>query len=248
MKLDLKKIQEHRSQLENHSLLVTNNIQSIEDLRIFMKYHVFAVWDFMSLLKTMQHHVVPSGELWLPTTGTRSDIARMINEIVLCEESDISADGKGSMSHFDLYLQAMMEVDADTNPIREFLQRVEKTGVPWHAPQIVEPFIDTTFSAIRKGPHCAAASFCYGRESVIPAMFKKLLRQIDISQTEAPKFHYYLERHIQVDGESHGPMAEHLVNYFCKDDPFLIHEAEQTAIKAIKARIKLFDDIESQLI
>jgi hypothetical protein len=213
-----------------------------------MKHHVFAVWDFMSLLKTIQHNVVPTGELWLPSAGTRSDIARMINEIVLCEESDVSPDGKGSQSHFDLYLQAMMEVGANTNPIREFLQKVEKTGVPWHAPEIVEPFIDTTFSAIRKGPHCAAASFCYGREAVIPSMFKKILRQIDISQTEAPKFHYYLERHIEVDGESHGPMSEHLVNYFCKDDPFLIHEAEQAAIQAIKARIKLFDDIESQLI
>lgn len=248
MKLDLKKIQEHRALLENHSLLVTNTIQSVEDLKIFMKHHVFAVWDFMSLLKTIQHNVVPTGNIWLPTAGTRSDIARMINEIVLCEESDISPDGKSSISHFDLYLQAMAEIDADTNPIREFLQKVEKTGVPWHAPKIVEPFIDTTFSAIRKGPHCAAASFCYGRESVIPIMFKKLLKQIDVSETDAPKFHYYLERHIQVDGESHGPMAEHLVNYFCKDDPFLIHEAEQAAIQAIKARIKLFDDIESQLI
>ena len=93
MRIDLKKIQEHRSLLENHSLLVTNTIQSVEDLRIFMKYHVFAVWDFMSLLKTIQHNVVPSGNLWLPTEGTRSDIARLVNEIVLCEESDISPDG-----------------------------------------------------------------------------------------------------------------------------------------------------------
>jgi hypothetical protein len=84
MRIDLKKIQEHRSLLENHSLLVTNTIQSVEDLRIFMKYHVFAVWDFMSLLKTMQHNVVPSSNFWLPTEGTRSDITRMINEIVLC--------------------------------------------------------------------------------------------------------------------------------------------------------------------
>jgi hypothetical protein len=71
MKIDLKKIQEHRSQLENHSLLVTNMIQSQEDLKLFMEYHVFAVWDFMSLLKTMQHNIVPSGNIWLPTAGTR---------------------------------------------------------------------------------------------------------------------------------------------------------------------------------
>jgi hypothetical protein len=248
MKIDLKKIQEHKLLLENHSLLVTNTIQSVEDLRIFMKYHVFAVWDFMSLLKTIQHNVVPSTHLWLPKPGTRSDVARMINEIVLCEESDITPDGRGSTSHFDLYLQAMMEVEADLNPIREYLERVGRSGVPWNAPSIVEPFIDTTFSAINKGPHCAAASFCYGRETVIPAMFKRLLKQINVSETEAPKFHYYLERHIEVDGDSHGPLSENLVNYFCKDDPFLIHEAEQAAIQAIKARIELFDRIEALLI
>jgi hypothetical protein len=251
MRIDLKKIQEHRSLLENHSLLVTNTIQSVEDLRIFMKYHVFAVWDFMSLLKTMQHNVVPSSNFWLPTEGTRSDIARMINEIVLCEESDISPDGKSSISHFDLYLQAMLEIGADTTPIRNYLESVSKFKTHTECsfvPEISMDFVSSTFDAINRGPHCAAASFCYGRETVIPSMFKRILRQINISNTDAPKFHYYLERHIQVDGEDHGPMAEKLVNYFCKDDPFLIHEAEQTAIEAIQARIRLFDGIECILL
>jgi hypothetical protein len=248
MRIDLKKIQEHRSLLENHSLLVTNTIQSPEDLRIFMKYHVFAVWDFMSLLKTIQHNVVPSGNLWLPSQGTRSDIARLINEIVLCEESDISPDGKSSISHFDLYLQAMLEVGADTDPIKTYLKQVAENGNISECPEVVREFVESTFDAIRRGPHCAAASFCYGRETVIPSMFIRLLRQINISNTDAPKFHYYLERHIQVDGENHGPMSENLVNHFCKNDPFLIHEAEQAAIDAITARIKLFDRIESLLL
>jgi hypothetical protein len=248
MRIDLTKIQQHKSLLENHSLLVTNTIQSVEDLRIFMKYHVFAVWDFMSLLKTLQHATVPSSQLWLPTTGTRSDVARTINEIVLCEETDTSPDGNSSISHFDLYLQAMLEVNADTIPIQEYLSKVQKEGVYWGAPEIVTDFIETTFKAIRGGPHCAAASFCYGRETVIPSMFKRILNQINISETEAPKFHYYLERHIQVDGEEHGSMSENMVNYFCKNDPILIHEAEQAAIEAIQARIQLFNKIESLLI
>lgn len=216
-----------------------------------MKYHVFAVWDFMSLLKTIQHNVVPSSTLWLPTEGTRSDIARTINEIVLCEESDISPDGKSSISHFDLYLQAMLEIGADTIPIKNYLDSVSK--LKGHidcsfAPKMCMDFVGSTFDAINRGPHCAAASFCYGRETVIPSMFKRILRQINISNTDAPKFHYYLERHIQVDGDEHGPMSENLVNYFCKDDPFLIYEAEQAAIDAIKARITLFDRIEQDLL
>src|SRR5210317_819814 len=122
MKIDLRKIQEHRSVLENHSLLNTNVIQEIEDLRIFMQHHVYAVWDFMSLLKTCQNAVVPSTKVWLPSKGTRSDVARMINEIVLCEESDTTPDKSGNISHFDLYLQAMLEVGADIEEISAFVE------------------------------------------------------------------------------------------------------------------------------
>ena len=128
MKLDLQNIQQHKLLLENHSLLTKNRINSIEHLRIFMQHHVYAVWDFMSLLKTLQHDIVPSGNIWMPTPGTRSDIARMINEIVLCEESDISPDRNGSISHFDLYLQAMLEVNADTTIINQYLETIKKSS------------------------------------------------------------------------------------------------------------------------
>ncbi len=248
MKLNKALIEEHSNLLKNHSLLVTNNIQSREDLRIFMEHHVFAVWDFMSLLKTLQKEVVPSGNLWIPTKGTRSDIARMINEIVLCEETDV-APGGGSISHFDLYLQSMLEVGADVRPITTFVRNLEYTkSVPYHlASKPAEKFMRTTFGAINRGPHCAAASFAYGRETIIPDMFTRLLTQLNISRLEAPKFHYYLQRHIEVDGDEHGPMSEKLVEYFCDDDPVKIHEAEQTAISAIQARIEFFNDIESVL-
>ena len=209
-----------------------------------MENHVFAVWDFMSLLKTLQNNIVPSSNLWLPTYENRSDIARMINEIVLCEETDVSFDGKSAISHFDLYLQAMMEIGADTTKITEYLNQVKMTGKIGGTPTAVQDFVNTTFDAINKGPHCAAASFSYGRETVIPSMFKRILTQINIFESDAPKFHYYLERHIQVDGEEHGPASKHLVNFFCKNDPKLIYEAEKTAIQAIQARIKLFDNIQ----
>ena len=237
MKIDTKKIQEHRSLLENHSLLTTNMIQSIEDLRIFMEDHVYAVWDFMSLIKSLQNKVVPSTEIWMPHAGNRSDIARIINEIVLCEESDISPDGKGCISHFDLYLQAMLEIGCDVKPVLHSIQSFD-----------IQEFSKVTLAHVEAGAHCAAASFCYGRETVIPSMFTRILRQLNVSDTDAPKFHYYLERHIEVDGEDHGPMAEKMVNYFCKDDPILIHEAEQAAIEAIQARIRLFDKIEEKLL
>jgi hypothetical protein len=239
--IDTTRIVAKQNKLANHSLLVTNSIQTIEDLRIFMEHHVFAVWDFMSLIKTLQHHACPSTEFWMPTKGTRSNVARIINEIVLCEESDMLPDGQSSISHFDLYLQAMVEVGADTSKIIEFLNTKNFEVVPKPALE----FIQTTFNTIKQGSHCTASSFCYGRETVIPSMFKRILRQLNISALEAPKFHYYLERHIQVDGEDHGPKAEMLLEHFCDNDPIKAFEAEKSAIDAINARIKLFDQIES---
>lgn len=248
MKLNKQLIDEHSDVLKNHSLLVMNSLKNKDDLRVFMEHHVFAVWDFMSLLKTIQHEVVPSGNLWVPTQGNRSDIARMINEIVMCEETDVSPEG-GSISHFDLYLQAMLEVNANTSRINNFLAEVKTIGaLPYHlAPKSAEKFMRNTFGAIRRGPHCAAAAFAYGRETIIPDMFTQLLGQLEIGKLEAPKFHYYLQRHIEVDGDEHGPMSEHLVEYFCDNDPVKIHEAEQAAISAIQARIDFFSDIERML-
>lgn len=240
MRIDTTLIQQHRSLLENHSLLVTNTIQTVDDLRVFMEHHVFAVWDFMSLIKTLQHEVCPSTKFWVPTKGNRSSVARMINEIILCEESDITPDGQGSLSHFDLYLQAMMEIGADTSKVFTFLETLNYEVMSSCSAE----FVKTTFEAIDKGPHCAAASFCYGRETIIPTMFKRILGQLNISSLDAPKFYYYLERHIQVDGEDHGPKAELMLEYFCENDPLKVFEAEKAAINAINARIKLFDEIE----
>lgn len=249
MKINLNLIKEHKAQLENHPLLVANYIQSCDDLKVFMENHVYAVWDFMCLLKTLQHNVVPSGNLWLPGRGNRSDIARLINEIVLCEESDIDPGNTGSISHFDLYIQSMLEVGADIIPVQEFLLKLTNGHHPVTAgaTPAATKFMENTFKMIQQGPHCVAASFAYGRETVIPAMFERILNQIQYTRVSAPKFHYYLDRHIEVDGNEHGPMSEQLVNYFCQDDPVLIHEAEQAAISSIKARIQFFNDIKKLL-
>jgi hypothetical protein len=248
LKINLNLISQKRAELENHSLLVTNVIQTQDDLKVFMENHVYAVWDFMSLTKSIQHAVAPSGGIWLPTRGNRSNIARMINEIVLCEESDKAPGNTGSISHFDLYLQAMLEVGADIAPVTRFLDNVAEGADPTlteaGATKAGRRFMTTTFDILKQGDHCVAAAFAYGRETVIPAMFKRMLTQMRFTQIDASRFFYYLDRHIEVDGDEHGPMSEQLVEYFCKDDPVLIYEAEQAALKAIEARIQFFNDIE----
>lgn len=250
LKLNLDKINEKKAELENHPILVTNTIQDLDDLRVFMSTHSYAVWDFMSLLKTVQHNIAPSGNLWLPNRGNRSELARMINEIVLCEESDI-VPGGGHMSHFDMYLLAMKEIGIDTKILELFIHymQMDTTRRPYNicSDKIAAKFMRTTFDLIDKGPHCAAAAFAFGRETILPDVFQRLLDQIKLNDVEAPRFHYYLKRHIEVDGDDHGPMSLELVNYFIDGDPTKLIEAEHAAIDAIQARIEMFDALESKL-
>jgi hypothetical protein len=71
---------------------------------------------------------------------------------------------------------------------------------------------------------------------------------LQFTRLSAPKFYYYLDRHIEVDSGEHGPASEQLIEYFCNDDPQLIYEAEIAAIDSINARIKLWDAVELQLL
>jgi len=253
MKLALENIKIKELELTTHPLLSTNVIQTQSDLCTFMEHHVFAVWDFMSLAKSLQHRVCPSGDVWLPGEHTRNESARLINEIILEEESDKDLGG-GSISHFDLYLQAMAEVGADVTPVTNFISDVQAKGINWaleHSPDVPKPartFMKKTFEFIATNKdHVIASAFTYGREAVIPAMFKGILQQLNINSYEAKKFHYYLERHIELDGDHHGPLALRLVENLCGNDPIAYVEAERTAIEAMNARIEFWNKLENKL-
>ena len=240
----------YKTKLENHPLLITNAIQTVEDLQLFMEHHVYAVWDFMSLAKALQHQICPSGNLWVPSKIQRSS-SRLINEIILAEESDIDPFTEGYTSHFDLYCQAMIEVGANTAPVLEFINLVKQHGIDraLFIADIPEPsrqFMLSTFNVINQNTgHEIGAAFTYGRETVIPNMFKRLGSLLQFNKLTAPRFHYYLERHITIDSEEHGPASLILMNELCEYDPVKKIEAEQIAIQAIKDRIQFWDQVES---
>jgi hypothetical protein len=249
----LNEIYKHQTILNNHPLLNNYIIKNLTDLRLFMEHHVFAVWDFMSLVKSLQNHLCPSSNCWVPSNKTRSMTrsARLINEIVLAEETDFDLNGISIISHFELYCNAMHEIGAEVITIEKWLKSIIDGQLPnnfstGEIPEASEKFVQKTFEFISTGkPHIIAAAFAFGREKIIPEMFIRLVTQLNLTQITCPKLFYYLNRHIEVDGEEHGPASTALVEDLCDNNSIFIKEAEKAAIKAIKSRIVLWDNVAS---
>lgn len=231
--------------LASHRLY--GSFRTIHDLRTFMEAHVFAVWDFMSLLKTLQRGLTCVETPWLPGAGPES--RRLINEIVLGEESDIY-NGQ-HVSHFELYRMAMEQCGAKTEAIDRLLFLL-RDGADLHeavrgsrAPQCAKEFVRDTFHIIGEGKlHTVAAAFTFGREDLIPEMFKGFVRDLNRDlHGNLDRFLWYLERHIEVDGGEHGPMALQMIANLCGDDAARWQQAEQAAVFALESRLRLWDGI-----
>lgn len=203
-----------------------------------MSYHVFAVWDFMSLLKALQIRLTCVTLPWKPSPYPAS-MVRLINQIVLGEESDLDQEGS-PVSHFDLYLRAMEEIGADTKPIRSFLLTNDYSSIPSGAKEFVQYNLDVA----EKG-HIVevAASFFFGREKLIPDMFQAIVDTLKKENVHAPTFLYYLERHIEVDSEEHGPLAMKALDHLTGGDSKLESLALETGLKALEMRSYLWDKV-----
>ncbi|QKT04017.1 DUF3050 domain-containing protein [Ectothiorhodospiraceae bacterium 2226] len=238
-----------RTRLDQHPVYAA--VRSLEDLRCFMEQHVYSVWDFMSLIKYLQHQVAPARWPWTP--GSDPAVQRFINELVLEEESDQGAPGTpdqaGFSSHFELYLGAMREVGADTAGARAFVERVRAQGLRAalehpSVPPASRRFTATTFDFIEADkPHMVAAALALGREHVIPNMFRAFLREMAVQERQAPTFHYYLQRHVHLDEDFHAPLSLRLLEHLCEGDAQRLAEAEAAAARAIEARLEFWDGV-----
>ncbi|MEA2371881.1 MAG: hypothetical protein QOH12_2275 [Solirubrobacteraceae bacterium] len=242
-------ITEVRTRLLEHKLYT--EIDSAASLKTFMSHHVFAVWDFFSLAKRLQQVVTCVEVPWLPPADPTS--ARLINDIVLSEESDEDGAG-GYASHFDLYLEAMAELGADTTAIRTYVGCIARGENPIAAldrltlPPGVDQFVRFDMElALDAEPHQVAAAFCYGREDLIPDMFGELIRPLSDNglDLDGTRIKYYIERHIILDSHVHAPLARRLVAQLCGTDELKWSQASAAATQALEARIALWDGIVS---
>ncbi|WP_206364224.1 DUF3050 domain-containing protein [Sphingomonas sp. UV9] len=246
----LQAIEPARRELANHPLYA--QVGSIDDLRQFMESHVFAVWDFMSLLKQLQRSITCVETPWLPAADANA--ARLINEIVLEEESDDCGE-LGYLSHFELYRRAMVQTGADCTAIDSFLaliatgEPVESALVLAGAPLSAQVFVGSTFRLLEASDvHGIAAAFAFGREDPIPHMFRRILAALNTDcADETQLLRLYLERHIALDEDHHTPLAVRMVVNLCGDEDTRWHEASTAARDALAARLDLWSGVHSEL-
>lgn len=246
------KIQSHKDLLLHHSLY--EKVKTIDDLHLFLENHIYAVWDFMSLLKALQQKLTCTTTPWFASSNPETRY--LINEIVLAEESDLSFNGK-RLSHFEMYVEAMQSCGANTKEVQAFLQKVVEnknifiTIKQSNLHSNIKSFLDFTFKIIEEGKtHKIAAAFTFGREDLIPNMFTAILKnfQKNFPETNLSELIYYFERHIELDTDEHGPMAMQMITELCKEDPIKWAEVEEIAIQSLEKRVGLWDAIEEKIV
>lgn len=235
-----------RQQLINHDLY--DHINTLDELHLFMQHHVFAVWDFMSLLKVLQQNLTCTTLPWMPVGNANTRY--LINEIVTGEESDVDQEGNRT-SHFELYLHAMQQAGSNASAIVSLFKElstqsdIKKALQSADMPQAARKFVEHTFEVIDTGKsHLQAAVFTFGREDLIPGIFTSIVKKLN-SETAGKLdiFVYYLERHIEVDGDHHSNLAYEMTAELCGTDDTKWQEATVAVEQALQARIDLWDGI-----
>jgi hypothetical protein len=238
LKADIDKLSRH---------LIYSGIEDMDDLRVFMSIHVFAVWDFMSLAKRLQRSLTCVELPWQDPKNSAA--AHLINEIIFYEESDVNLDGE-PVSHVGMYLEAMEEIGADTSEFHKFTAALAK-GVGLQkaldiadVPTYVKRFVSNNVNlAIHGADEEVAANFLYGREDAIPEMFTQMLNQWGLDENAAPRMTYYLKRHIDLDGDEHGPAAHKILEQLIDGNERAHLRAKKAAQHAIADRIRLWNGI-----
>ena len=239
-----------QQKIAQHPLI--DNLTTLPAIQCFMQHHVFAVWDFVCLLKTLMARMGCVTVPWLPPT--HADSVRFLSEILLDEESDQLPEYPQRLAHFELYLHAMRACGADTQPIEQFLLHLQQGQSLQHAlqaPNILSTarqFVQSTWAFFDQPTPALAAAFVFGREAMVPQLFTPLLAQIE--QHRIPHCDVlctYLARHIEIDSQEHYPQAVNMLEHLCGDSAECWQQVQQAAEQALQARLDFLGGIQAAL-
>ncbi len=231
-----------------HQHPVFTSINSIQRLCRFAETHVFVVWDFICLLKALQRQLSSTEQLWTPPQNHLG--CYLVNTLVAEEESD-HLDDYNYISHFELYLRAMQECGADTQPIETFMTYIRQKHtlkdalLQSHAPVAAQHFVKDTFKVINQNSHAMAASLAFAREYITSGMFSALLQHLNHTESthSLKSFIQYFQRHIELDSHKHSSQSQLLVAELCGQDGDKWLEAAKTAVLSLESRLRLLDEI-----
>ena len=117
------------------------------------------------------------------------------------------------------------------------------------APVGARAFVRKTFEIIASGSvHQIAAAFTFGREDAIPGMFRMLVNSLARRRSDLlNQFVTYLDRHIGLDEDNHGPMAVVMLAELCGDEERRWEEAAEAAFSSLAARLTLWSAVSSEV-
>jgi pyrroloquinoline quinone (PQQ) biosynthesis protein C len=93
-----------------------------------------------------------------------------------------------------------------------------------------------------------AAIFTFGREDLIPNMFYSLVSELNERfPNTITKLKYYLDRHIEVDGDHHSHLAIEMVEELCGEDKAKWEESLTYIVRSLEQRKKLWDGVLAEI-
>lgn len=220
-------------------------LHTMEHARRFMNFHVWCVWDFMCIAKSVQ---LSLGCFELPWKPTRYPYElRLINKLLTSEETDLPSSGRPA-SHFELFLEAMAEASADTGPIKIFIHLLNTGGsvndALYHcgADRHSATFVKRTLTSIAGPAHVRAAILCLAREELVPRMLSSLSETF-LRLGSLAKFRQYVDRHVALDFGEHGSIGADILRSLTRPDPALLEEGIRAATQSIIWRHEYLDNI-----
>lgn len=243
---------EHESdELTQHPIL--HAVSDRAGLRVFMASHVYAVWTHISLVKRLQHELTSVAVPWVPPRSRHA--ARLINELVTGVECDLDADG-APISHYELYLDAMQNVGADTRSIRRFVQLIddgsssalERAFDSATTPQHVRTYVRHALRVARQGSLAQVMGcFLHERDISLQQSITRLLAEWTRTSPALPRLAYYLERHSQLECGRHAERLQRVVQELDSTSPRFADDVLASARESLGTRIRFWDGVLAEI-